>query len=1750
MKKKFFAIVLCMALIVTMLPFNAFAEETEAQNMNTDINVQEAEQADNAEDNISEAQQESDAEDNEAYKVKTLASENLSAAAGCIAKASWDDENNKTYTVMNSDDIYVSAGSENNRYYMGTETSGKFSPIPQDPDSYSITVKKDGWTEAVSKDNPGWENPLWAGGFEGGYEEEALYFGYNENAVFLGEDAYGAYHITVNWTIDENEYSAEMTLNLNKKETLAAGEFYSYFYDWEKEQGFLKKFRKQEEFEQTDNTYILNYNPGADSENDDAVRTMILSNGENGLLDFKNSNCTIDGLFSKGEAVEYKSGVNVVPLSVDYSKVNSEAIGKTYTLTFTDSKGTEINRNICFKKNSFFDKLVDGGLYAISTYGAAEKNGNIYIENIFGDITGAINDCVELTVKTPETYYFGIWKAESQTFESAELILSDLEQHISAVKNSVGYYKIVSSKSASGSIRAEGGGTIAYNAKVPEFGLYSGRERTDENYLADKIYLTDAAYGDDGAEFYFIFDGKNIKRNELELSIGDDMFKISDCEDYVDDEGNRSYVWKITVSEEFNPEDGSDWLSVRIDRNGNVYNYLDNVRVYAKEAAAEDSQLYWIDKWGVEVDDEGLITSLDNYPSVEEQAVKNLYGEGFGSKRGYFAIKDSGDNFYAVDNAEASDTDKIRFSKSGFEYRISWKGIDKYKITAEAGGRKYELNLSVSLPDAGFYSHPERTAGNYLEEFHFADSAEKSEDETEAYFYFITPAEGYEADEVQVAAVEWNDVGERVATKVDGLLFEKPEKRTFDSEDYFVCRITVSDKYRRNTQYDAESIALMDKNGKYINGDGISIHDPMEVPLDRQLYWFDSYYVNADNEGKLTLKDNAGYDNIDNAAVRMITRNYIGTATGYFAVKADDGSYHAVNNVTVSDSDNLELTNDGFIYRMKWLQLKTYRFAAEKDGKIYSFNMRMELPAMGFYSHKERTPENYLNEEFYFADAAETNDDETEAYFYVIAETKDYALEKVDISVVEYNSESGVWEQKQPEGISFGKPAKDTFDSKDYFVWKVTVNNRYREVEGNGGYNMVRVRYIGENDLYENKYIDIYDLTNIPESRQLYWFYSGDATAGENGQLTAAQDTTLDRSAQNRLIMFSKGRESGCFAVKDDNGDYYALDNVTVSDDNIGLSKEGFKYDIELNQFGEYMFRGAYNGKTYKFMMCVKLPYMGFYSHPDRTAANYIDEFYFADAVEKSRDGSEAYFYIIANARGNTLDSVEAFFAELYENTGWEEKNVDGISFGIPYKQVFGSELYYIWKVTVNKKYRQDISDNYYLCVKYTKENPAYYDTRKIRIYDSEEVSSNKQLYCFYDSCVDVKEGKIVLKNYLADGKLSSFANKTAILDCQSAEEVYFAVLKNDDYCKVDIADAKGIRYSVDETTGQTILLAETTGEYMLTSIYEGKRCYFKGKIKLPDTGFWSEPNRSDETLLKEFNYNTADDKKHFYYIAPSYWFRDDSGKIPDINDITMTVVNNANIEVKEIKIGEADSFTDEGQTYYYWEAIVDAQNTTGYIRMRYTRSGREDISNGLKITSFKDYGDSIAVSGTVTSSDNTDNAKMMLYRVDKLKGLVTGEYTDSKAEAYIKSDIIGNSHYGSSATEKGRITGTGGIYSQTYKFADVAEGEYKLAVYKPGYGVHIENVIVSDSTVTRDIKLSLLGDANGDGKIRIGDKAILARAIAGWTGYESLLNEEAADINGDGLIKSDDLMILSRHLAGWLGYTQLEYGRQQIKAE
>ena len=199
-------------------------------------------------------------------------------------------------------------------------------------------------------------------------------------------------------------------------------------------------------------------------------------------------------------------------------------------------------------------------------------------------------------------------------------------------------------------------------------------------------------------------------------------------------------------------------------------------------------------------------------------------------------------------------------------------------------------------------------------------------------------------------------------------------------------------------------------------------------------------------------------------------------------------------------------------------------------------------------------------------------------------------------------------------------------------------------------------------------------------------------------------------------------------------------------------------------------------------------------------------------------------------------------------------------------------------------------------------------------------------------------------------------------------------------------------------------------------------------------------------------------------------------------------------------------------------------------------------IINGKPVKSVRDIivenaiyqiGARTDISGTMTACDNTDNAVIRLYpynlSIREIKNdILKAECRFVLAEA-VKADI--------NELESGKK------YSQQYTITAVGEGKYKLAVYKPGYGMHIEDIRF-DSSFNPDIPLCLLGDLNGDGMVGLGDKVLFSRYLANWTGYdESIINKEAADINGDGNIKYNDAAVLYRHLAKWKGYENLEYG-------
>lgn len=107
------------------------------------------------------------------------------------------------------------------------------------------------------------------------------------------------------------------------------------------------------------------------------------------------------------------------------------------------------------------------------------------------------------------------------------------------------------------------------------------------------------------------------------------------------------------------------------------------------------------------------------------------------------------------------------------------------------------------------------------------------------------------------------------------------------------------------------------------------------------------------------------------------------------------------------------------------------------------------------------------------------------------------------------------------------------------------------------------------------------------------------------------------------------------------------------------------------------------------------------------------------------------------------------------------------------------------------------------------------------------------------------------------------------------------------------------------------------------------------------------------------------------------------------------------------------------------------------------------------------------------------------------------------------------------------------GIYSLLTSTADDKGDAGRDNSY--GYG------IVNPSAIAERLKefAVLFGDVDGDGKITPADEILLARSLAGMTGY-TFDYKKRADINFDGEITPSDHIALARKIAGWSGYETL----------
>ena len=161
-----------------------------------------------------------------------------------------------------------------------------------------------------------------------------------------------------------------------------------------------------------------------------------------------------------------------------------------------------------------------------------------------------------------------------------------------------------------------------------------------------------------------------------------------------------------------------------------------------------------------------------------------------------------------------------------------------------------------------------------------------------------------------------------------------------------------------------------------------------------------------------------------------------------------------------------------------------------------------------------------------------------------------------------------------------------------------------------------------------------------------------------------------------------------------------------------------------------------------------------------------------------------------------------------------------------------------------------------------------------------------------------------------------------------------------------------------------------------------------------------------------------------------------------------------------------------------------------------------------------------VSVSGTAVSWNAADDALYYLY-------------PSTKEDADIKAEWKSDKYTGTACTSKGTPTASDKQFEQTFTFDTVAEGDYKLAIFKPKkYVPKIVSITVGTTDYTcGQLKLWLYGDVTGDGKIRTGDATQIYKYLAD---ERTFTDDEfaAADVTGDGKIRTGDATQIYKYLA------------------
>ena len=101
-----------------------------------------------------------------------------------------------------------------------------------------------------------------------------------------------------------------------------------------------------------------------------------------------------------------------------------------------------------------------------------------------------------------------------------------------------------------------------------------------------------------------------------------------------------------------------------------------------------------------------------------------------------------------------------------------------------------------------------------------------------------------------------------------------------------------------------------------------------------------------------------------------------------------------------------------------------------------------------------------------------------------------------------------------------------------------------------------------------------------------------------------------------------------------------------------------------------------------------------------------------------------------------------------------------------------------------------------------------------------------------------------------------------------------------------------------------------------------------------------------------------------------------------------------------------------------------------------------------------------------------------------------------------------------------------------TYCLETAAPGACSLVISKENHVTRVYSLTVTDEDVTLDVKLHLIGDITGDGRVNVGDVSKLYAHIRGSTPIDDDYQLLCANVNG-GTLNIGDVSALYAHIKG-----------------